>query len=784
MEEKTISIISGELKFKPETVKAVERLFADGNTIPFIARYRKERTGGLDEIALEKIKGRLDYFAELAERKKTVLLTIEKQDKLTDSLKKQILDCRDAYELEDLYLPYKPRRRTRAQVARELGLEALADRIFEQEDEGGVPERIAENFGKSVGLSLEEALKGALDILAERICETVEIRRNVRDITWREGLLKSRLVVDSKESSGKYDEYDRREEPVRDIPSHRILAILRGGREKELSVKIEVDAHEIYLLLDRKIIRNQNTIWKRALLETIRDSYERLLGPQIETEIRAELKLRADETAVQVFAENLKGLLLAPPLRGRIVIGLDPGYRTGAKLVVLDQTGKFLEGDTVYPTKPKNDIKGAYSVFDRIREAHGVGAFAVGNGAGGKETMKVVRRYLKDRGLDAAPVVTVNESGASIYSASEIAREEFPDLDLTVRGAISIGRRLQDPLAELVKVDPKSIGVGQYQHDVDQKLLARKLDNVVEFCVNAVGVDANTASVPLLSRVAGLNAGVARNIVSHRNESGPFTSRSDLMAVPRFGEKTFEQAAGFLRLVGDEPLDNSAVHPERYELVKRMAAEAGLSISELIGNAEAVRKIDKAGYLSDDVGEFTINDILEELAKPGLDPRADFTVPDFSEEINDIVDLEEGMVLEGVVTNVTKFGVFCDIGVHQDGMIHVSELDHRFVEDPKELLKVGDRLKVKVIEADLERRRIGLSRRQTLEAPKMAPPERGRRERSPDGKRRPPGRSRPGPRDGKPPREKKEQGPKKDVIASGRLGSVLQAALDKSKKEK
>ncbi|RJO66175.1 MAG: RNA-binding transcriptional accessory protein [Myxococcales bacterium] len=796
MDERIIQRIADETRIGAQAVAGALALFAEGNTIPFVARYRKERTGGLDEVQLAKIRERGEYYTDLEARKQTVLGQIESQGKLTEELKRTILACMDAYELEDLYLPYKPKRRTRAQVARELGLDPLADKIIAQTDEDGDPVQIAGVFGRLVNLSeAEEALKGAKDILAERICENPEIRRLVRDLTWREGLIECRLLVDKAESSGKYEAFHKTREPVRDIPSHRILAILRGSREKELGFRISVDQHEVFLSLDAEIVKNPKSIWKRDILEAIRDAYERLLAPQIETELRGELKRRADAVAIDVFAENLRVLLLQPPLMGRTVLALDPGFRTGVKLAVVDATGKLLEHDVVYPLEPKNDVEGTFAVFDRLAGAHALQAVAVGNGTGGREAFRVVRRWLRERGrLDAVVTVLVNEAGASIYSASEVAREEFPDLDLTVRGAISIGRRLQDPLAELVKIEPKSIGVGQYQHDVEQKQLERKLDEVVELCVNSVGVDVNTASMPLLSRVAGLNARTAQNIVTYRNEKGPYKGRRDLLAVKHFGEKSFEQAAGFLRVVGEEPLDNSAVHPERYELVRRMAADLGVSLAELIGNADLLGKIDKRAYLSDEIGEYTLNDILAELAKPNRDPRADFSAPDWRDELNDIKDLDVGMELEGVVTNVAKFGVFVDVGVHQDGMIHISELDHRFINDPAEAAKVGDRVKVKVIEVDAERKRIGLSRKQLLPMPKPEPrppreerrPEQRREDRGPRPDRgrpddrgpRPDRRDHDGRLDRRGPREAPQ--PKKDVIASGRMAELLMAVLKKN----
>lgn len=784
MSEQFISLISKELELSEALLEKVKGLFDEGNTIPFIARYRKEHTGGLDEVILAKIQERFDYYKELADRKKTILTTIEKQDKLTDELKNKIENCFDKYELEDLYLPYKPKRRTRAQIARELGLEPLSERIMKQEDIDGDPLQIAEKFIKENGLTLdsaEDAIKGALDIIAENICEKREIRQEIRDISWREGMIKTRMLVDKNESSGKYDALDKRSEQANSIPSHRMLAIFRGAKEKELTFRLDVEKDEVFRLLDAEILTNKDCIWNRYMLETIRDAYERLLAPQMETEIRTELKRRADEVAIEVFAENLRVLLLSPPLVGKAVLAVDPGLRTGCKITVMDNTGKFLYNTTAYPLEPKNDIDGTFAIFDKALKDYEIEAIAVGNGTGGKEAFKIARAYIKERNLkDKVIAIMVSEAGASIYSASEIAREEFPELDLTVRGSISIGRRLQDPLAELVKIDPKSIGVGQYQHDVDQKLLAKKLDDVVEFCVNGVGVDLNTASAPLLSRVAGLNTRVAKNVVNFRVKNGPYVSRESLLKVPMFGEKTFQQSAGFLRVVGDEPLDNSAVHPERYNLVRKIAADLGVSVKELIGKEELIKKINIIAYQDDEVGEFTMKDIVEELAKPNRDPRKDFSAPEFSEEINDIKDLEEGMTLPGIVSNVAQFGAFVDIGVHQDGLVHISELDYKFIDDPAKVLKVGDKVLVKVIEVDVERKRISLSRKQAMEPPKNFTPEfkpQTKREERPgfDKKRKPVKKN----QGNKNKQQPKGQQGNKDEISSGRFGAALFAALKK-----
>jgi len=781
MSEQIISLVAKELDLAESLLLSIQSLFDEGNTIPFIARYRKEHTGGLDEVILAKIEERFTYYKELADRKKTILTTIEKQDKLTDKLKKQIESCFDKYKLEDLYLPYKPKRRTRAQIARELGLEPLAKRILKQEDITGDPYQFAKELIESEKLTIsepEDAIKGALDIVAETICEKSEIRQEIRDLSWREGLIKTRMLVDKSESSGKFDALNNQSEQASNIPSHRMLAIFRGAKEKELSFRLDVDKDEVYRLLDDEVIVNNDSVWNRYMLETIRDAYERLLAPQMETEIRTELKHRADEVAIEVFAENLRVLLLSPPLVGKAVLALDPGLRTGCKVSIIDKTGKFLNSTTAYPLQPKNDIDGTFAIFDKALAKYNIEAIAVGNGTGGKEAFKVARNFIKERNLkDKLIAVMVSEAGASIYSASEIARDEFPDLDLTVRGSISIGRRLQDPLAELVKSDPKSIGVGQYQHDVDQKLLAKKLDDVVEFCVNGVGVDLNTASAPLLSRVAGMNSRVAKNIVNFRVKNGSFVSRKSLLKVPMFGAKTFLQSAGFLRVVGDEPLDNSAVHPERYDLVRKIAKDLDISVQELIGKEELLKKIDILAYQDDEVGEFTIKDIIDELAKPNRDPREDFSVPEFSEDINDIKDLEEGMTLPGVVSNVAKFGAFVDIGVHQDGLIHVSEIDYKFIDDPAKVLKVGDKVTVRVIEIDAARKRISLSRKQAMEPPKYHTPDHQPRQGKPESNSRPPQRRKPN-RSKQPNKQQNTKPQKKqDEISSGRFGAALFAAL-------
>ena len=714
--------IAVELSIAPANVAAAVKLLAEGATVPFIARYRKEVTGGLDEVQIRAIEERRAYLLELDERRRAILASIEEQGKLTAELRAKIEACTTKAALEDLYLPYKPKRRTRAMIARERGLEPLALRILEQPAIGD-PRAEAAAFVKGEVEDAEAALSGARDIVAELVAESADVRALVREAFEKRGVLKVEAVKSKINGPTKFEQYYEFSEPVATIPSHRFLAIRRGEGEGILRAWIEVDAEE----LERRIAAMQKLDGRSPFADelrlAVRDALKRLLAPSVENDVRVEVKMRSDRAAVEVFADNLQNLLLAAPLGTRKVIGVDPGLRTGCKCAAVDATGKLIGHVTIYPTQRPDQAARELAAF--VRE-HRPEAIAVGNGTGGRETESFVREALREAGLDAI-VVSVSEAGASVYSASDVAREEFPDLDLTVRGAISIARRLQDPLAELVKIDPKAIGVGQYQHDVHQPMLARKLAEVVESCVNKVGVELNTASAPLLSHVAGIGERLAKKIVQHRDQNGPFASRKALLEVSGLGPKAFEQCAGFVRVRGGaHPLDASAVHPERYALVERIAKDLGQPLASLVGNGEAARKIDVKRYVGEGVGEPTLRDIVGELDKPGRDPRAAFEPPKFRDDVRELTDLRPGMVLEGVVTNVTDFGAFVDVGVHQDGLVHVSKLADKFVRDPREVVKVGDKLTVKVLEVDLARRRISLSaRKDDAPAARGAPEPRG-----------------------------------------------------------
>jgi len=705
-----IEQVASDLSLPLRSVTAAVELFDAGNTVPFVARYRKEATDGLEDVALTGIQEKLKYRRELEERRAAVLESIGDQGKLTPALEKAVNAAETKTVLEDLYLPFRPKRRTRAMIAREKGLEPLAERMWEQFETAGDPQvAAAEYVDPEKGVDdPEAALQGARDIVAERIAETAGLRAMIRDLTRREGDMICRAARGKKDQRSKFEDYYEFTQPARDLPSHRVLAIRRGEKEGFLSYRIQPDPERARSLLASEVVGVRPSIWTGQARTASDDAYDRLLSVQIETDIRLELKQRADEEAITVFARNLRDLLLAPPFGARPVLAIDPGYRTGCKVAVLDATGRLLADTVVYPTPPRSDEAGTAVALDRFFAAHKPEAVAIGNGTGGRETHAVVRKWMAGKDVRAAAVL-VNESGASVYSASEIAREELPDKDVTVRGAVSIGRRLQDPLAELVKIDAKAIGVGQYQHDVDQKQLKERLDQVVESCVNSVGVDVNTASPSLLGYVAGLGPSLARAVVARRDESGPFGGRRDLLKVAGLGPKTYEQCAGFLRVKGGDPLDDSAVHPERYRLVKRIAGDLGLEVASLVGNARAVAGIDASSYIDDEVGRFTLDDILAELAKPGRDPRREFEAVDFREGVNEVKDLTEGMELSGVVTNLTRFGVFVDIGVHQDGLVHISEIANRFVTDPADELHVGQTVKVKVLAVDVARQRISLS---------------------------------------------------------------------------
>ncbi len=705
-----LSCIIDETGFKPLQVENTVALLREGATVPFIARYRKERTGELDEVQIRTIEERLGYFGELEERKATVLKSIEEQGKLTPELTARIETCRQKNELEDLYLPYKPKRRTKATIARERGLEPLADLVAAQQLTAGSAEEAAAGFvdpEKDVP-DAAAALEGAGHILAERLSEDADARAEVRRMTWAQGMFVSRVASGKAGAVSKFEMYYDYREPLKDVPSHRMLAMRRGEKEEVLRLAVEAPEEELLQRLKARLIRGQS-IFRPRLEAVAEDAYRRLIAPSIEVELRLEAKKAADETAIGVFADNLKNLLLLPPAGSRRVLGIDPGLRTGSKLAAVDETGRFLEHVTIYPHTGEGRIPQAKRDLLRMVQSHRPEMIAIGNGTASREVDQFVRETLKEAGLQVTAVM-VNEAGASVYSASDIAREEFPDLDLTVRGAISIARRLQDPLAELVKIDAKSIGVGQYQHDVNQGALKKALDATVESCVNYVGVDLNTASYALLSYVSGIGESLARSIVRFRDEQGAFTARRGLLKVPRFGAKAFEQSAGFLRIRGgDNPLDNTAVHPENYPLVKQMAADLGVTLDRLTSDPALVARIDLKRYVSDTVGLPTLRDIIEEMKKPGRDPRDQFQAVAFRDDVREITDLKEGMILQGTVTNVAAFGAFVDIGVHQDGLVHISHLANRFVKDPHEVVKVGEVVKVKVLTVDVPRKRISLS---------------------------------------------------------------------------
>jgi len=719
--------ISKELTIPLKGLVATIELLDQDATVPFIARYRKEVTGNLDELQIRSIQEQAEYFRELEERRQTVLKSIEEQGKLTPELRLKIEAALEKNVLEDLYLPYKPKRRTKAAIAREKGLEPLADYLWNQvRGPAGLQDFAATFINPDKGVhSVDDAIEGARHIVSERVSEVPEFRQAIRQMMLRDGFVVSRAIEGAEDPEGKFKMYADYREPVAKIPSHRMLAIRRGAQEEVLRFEIELDPLGPKAYLQSRIVRAEGD-WSGDLQSAINDAYDRLINPSIQTEVRLELKERSDLEAIRVFRENLENLLLSAPAGTLNVLGIDPGIRTGCKIAVVDETGKFLAHSVIYPLEPRNDIDGARRTLIDLIARHNVRAIAIGNGTGSRETSAFVQDFLREAGLSNAFSVMVNESGASVYSASDIARQEFPDLDLTVRGAISIARRLQDPLAELVKIDPKSIGVGQYQHDVDQKKLKQGLEATVESCVNRVGVDLNTASWALLRYVAGINERTAQKIVEFRNEHGRFKSRVGLKAVPGFGPKTFEQAAGFLRIRGGEnPLDLTAVHPESYGVVERIAKSLNVTIVDLVSNAGLVDKIDLKQFETETVGVYTLADIREELKKPGRDPRAQFTVTKFRDDVKELADLKPGMTLDGVVTNVTRFGAFVDIGVHQDGLVHVSELSHRFIKDPSEFVKAGQSVKVQVLSADPKAKRIALSMKALEPAPASTPRPKG-----------------------------------------------------------
>ena len=708
MNEAHIQKIAGELKVQPRQVIATAKLFAEGATVPFIARYRKEATGSLDEVAVTNIRERLIGLADLDNRRDAILKSLAERNLLSDELKASVNRADSVTQLEDIYLPYRPKRRTRATIAKEQGLEPLADILFQQQSTAVPQLEAAKYVSAEKGVAdVAAALAGARDIIAERVNDDTVARAKLRDLYWSEGVVKSKVLSDKMEAAAKFKDYFDWSEPVAKIPSHRLLAIRRGETEGFLMLRITPPEESVLPMLEPLLVTGKGPAAEQVRL-AVQDSYKRLLGSAIEVELRMETKKRADTEAIRVFADNLRELLLASPLGSKNVLAIDPGFRTGCKIVCLDRQGKLLHNDVIYPTASSaGEVREAAMALLSMIKKYQIEAIAIGNGTAGRETETFVKALKLPSTI---PIVMVNESGASIYSASEVAREEFPTQDLTVRGAVSIGRRLMDPLAELVKLDPKSIGVGQYQHDVEQSALKRSLDDVVVSCVNGVGVELNTASKQLMAYVSGLGPALAASIVNYRNENGPFKSRADLKKVPRLGEKAFEQAAGFLRIRdGAHPLDGSAVHPESYEIVDRMAKDLNCSVRDLMRDAGLRQKIQLPKYVTETVGLPTLTDILDELAKPGRDPRQKFEVFSFQAGIEKMEDLKPGMKLPGIVTNVTAFGAFVDIGVHQDGLVHVSQLSDRFIKDPSEVVKVAQRVTVTVTEVDLPRKRIALS---------------------------------------------------------------------------
>ncbi|MFR0679368.1 Tex family protein [Dysgonomonas mossii] len=699
------SIIASTLNIKESQVSKTVDLLESGATIPFISRYRKEVTGGLDEVQITAIKEQNDKLNELVKRRETILKSIEEQEKLTPELRNRIENCWNPSELEDIYLPYKPKRQTRAEIARKKGLEPLANIMLQQRID---VQSKAQAFVKGDVKDVKEAIAGACDIIAEQINEDEYARNSIRNLFQREAVLTSKVVKGKEEEGDKYRDYFDFSEKLNKVPSHRILAIRRGESEGFLRVNIAPDEDAALERLDKRFLKGDNdNEATNYVADAIEDGYKRLLKPSIETEFGALSKEKADEDSIHVFTENLRQLLLAAPLGEKRVLGIDPGYRTGCKLVCLDAEGNLLHNETIYPHPPQKEISKAGSKIVKLVTTYNIDAIAIGNGTASRETEHFITNLRYEKNVQ---VFVVSENGASIYSASKVAREEFPDYDVTVRGAVSIGRRLMDPLAELVKIDPKSIGVGQYQHDVDQAKLKKSLDLTVESCVNLVGVNVNTASKHLLTYVSGLGPALAQNIVDYRASNGAFRSRKELMKVPRMGEKAFEQCAGFLRIAGAEnPLDNSAVHPESYHVVEAMAKDLKCTVKDLIDNKELKKSLKLEKYVSDKVGLPTLNDIIDELDKPGRDPRKGIKVFEFDPNIKTIEDLREGMTLPGIVTNITNFGCFVDVGIKENGLVHVSELADRFVSDPTEVVSLHQHVEVRVLSVDISRKRVQLS---------------------------------------------------------------------------
>ena len=708
----SITTIANELRIKDQQVGAVATLLSDGSTIPFIARYRKEVTGSLDEVAVTAIRDRLHQLQDLRERQAAILKSLEKHGHLTDELHQKVLEAKTMVVLEDIYLPFKPKRRTKAVIAKEKGLEPLAHLILDQNNTDPSLEAAHCIDPEKKVETIEDALDGARDIIAEFINENEETRSRMRNLFFTKARIKSRVVIGMEETGAKFKDYFEWEEPIAKVPSHRMLAMRRGEKENVLILDISPAEEDAIAIMEDLFVKGDAADSAQVKLAVI-DGYKRLLSHSMETETRMHTKTRADNEAIRVFAENLRQLLLSPPLGAKRVMGIDPGFRTGCKVACLDRQGTLLHHDTIYPHMSQQKAIQDTAKLQSLCKQFQTEAIAVGNGTAGRETEAFVKAALPP---EMTQVLMVNESGASVYSASEVAREEFPNHDLTVRGAVSIGRRLMDPLAELVKIDPKSIGVGQYQHDVDQTSLKQTLDDVVMSCVNNVGVDLNRASAQLLTYVSGLNAGIAKNIVLHRDTSGPFRNRKQLLKVSRLGPKAFEQSAGFLRIMdGENPLDASAVHPESYDIVDAISKDLGTSVTEMMKKSDLRNQIDLPRYVTGTVGIPTLNDILDELAKPGRDPRETFEAFSFTDGIEKIGDLRKGMQLPGIVTNITAFGAFVDIGVHQDGLVHISQMADRFVKNPADIVKVQQKVTVTVLDIDMDRNRISLSMKKTVD---------------------------------------------------------------------
>lgn len=715
--------ISEELSVQLNQVNAAIKLLDEGSTVPFIARYRKEATAGLDDTQLRHLEERLIYLREMEQRRNAILKSIDEQDKLTDELKQAILEAETKTRLEDLYAPYKPKRRTNAQIAREAGIEPLLDTLLDNPEQD--PELLAEQYlNAEAGFTdAEKVLKGARNIFLERVSEEADLVGLLREYVWENAQLQSTMIAGQEQTGAKFKDYFDYAEPLKNVPSHRALALFRGRTEGVLRLKLFITQQDDLEnitdvgICDGMVVRHFNLQQQgRAadnwLMEGARWGWRTKVSIQLETELYMKLRDRAEEEAIRVFGENLRDLLLAAPAGTRTTMGLDPGLRTGVKVVVLDKTGKLLEHATIYPHVPKNQWDASLSTLARLAQKHQVELISIGNGTASRETDKLVKELIKKHPEQRLHSIVVSEAGASVYSASELAAKEFPDLDVTLRGAVSIARRLQDPLAELVKIEPKAIGVGQYQHDVNQYYLIRKLDAIIEDCVNAVGVEINTASVPLLAKVAGLTESLASNIVSFREQNGAFSNRQQLLEVQRLGPKAFEQAAGFLRIQsGSHPLDASAVHPEAYPVVERIVASSDKAITDIIGDSSFLKSLSANDFTDEHFGEPTVRDIIKELEKPGRDPRPQFKTAAFKDGVEKLQDLKPGMLLEGVITNVTNFGAFVDIGVHQDGLVHISAITDRFIKDPREVVKTGEVVKVKVMDVDVQRKRIALSMR-------------------------------------------------------------------------